>query len=1234
MIFQAQLEALLNNSSGTYYICTDKEGKLIYSNMIFLQIFGLSNENYKGKNFADMILPSDRENFFDVLNECNENPESTAYADLCLLRNDGSNFFIRWEFGAILNEAGIVEGYQSLGHDFTERKRTEIQKDTTEFQFNTLLNNIDEGFVLLDQNFNLVLFNNSAINKIKIFSGEEIQAGTPFLNYAIPKYLNGARKALHDALEGKETERVIRRRTENDELAFYFHYKPVTYGNSPGVIVTCRNITEKIKAEEKLQERERYFRTLIKDSPDGILLLGNDLTIKYASVAATNILEFSEEEIISKGLRTIVTSEFSGLMFSILREITKSPGNTIKDELIVKTGSGKRCWLEFTVKNMLDEKAVNAIVINFSNISSRKEAEHALQESEEKYKYLFYNNPQPMWIFDLETLDFLDVNSAAIQHYGYSRNEFFSMKISHIRPKEESEILAQRILEIKKYKGMPSQNKIWKHIKKSGEEIYVEIKSHSIEYEGKNAMLISVSDVTRLIHTEQELLKSNDRFFYALKASSEAIWERDIETNEYHINDVYSKIKGFSEDRVKDIKHIAHLIHPADIKKLGRKVNTALNNPSVNSYILEYRFLLEDGNYAYHKVNAWISRDDNGKPVKIMGSLADVTEQKSYEARLFESNERFKIAGRATSDAIWDADLKKHTIHWGEGFETLFGYKLNTNPVSGDVWLKNIYPEDKDRVLKKHFNALKNPAVEFWEDEYRFIKADGSIAFVSDRGIIQREEGKAIRVIGAMQDITQRKKIEDQLQYEKNLLKTLIDHLPDYIQFRDVNNKLIITNKSYLKFLKVHNEREALGSTPYQFYPEDLAEKYIRSYQKIIQSGKSEINVEEEVFTPSGERRWILATKMPLRDSQNNILGIVAIGRDITDAKAMEKVLQKTRNKYTILSEASSDAIWDFDMENNEVFWSRAIETVYGYNLKDNLNQNWWISKIHPQDRARVVKSIDNALAEKKDVWQVEYRFRTNNEEYKYVIDRGYVMYDEHNKPYRLIGSMIDITERKLLEEKLARQEIKRQRQITEATILGQEKERTEIGRELHDNINQILTTTKLYLDLAINEEEIRDEILPKCYKNISNTIEELRILSKALVPPSLGDIGITEALNEMKTDVERTGKLKIVINIKGAESPAIDSKLKLMVFRIVQEQINNVIKHAQATTATINLILNPNSLNLIIIDDGIGFDPTQKARGIGLNNISSRAELYNGVMEVNSAPGEGCTLKVKIPIN
>lgn len=1234
MIFKARPEALLDNSSGTYYICIDKEGRLVYSNRSFLRIFGLSEKDYQGIAFTGMVEPDDHNSFLQVLDECRQNPGSTAYCDLCLLRNDGSNFYIRWEFSALVNESGAVEGYQSLGHDFTERKRSEIKKDITEIQFNTLLNNIDEGFMLLDRNFNLVLFNSSAVKKLKLFSGKDIETGTSYIGYVYPQNISGVKKALEDALKGKETERMVRHPDGITDIVFYFHYKPVTYGDEPGIIVTCRNITERIKAEEQLTERERYYRTLIEDSADGIVLLGEDLSIKFASNAAIKIIEYSPRQVLNQRIIKFISKDFEEKAYSVLNQIREEPGKTIKDELIVITGRGEKRWVEFTAKNMLAEKSVRAIVINFSNITSRKIADAALAESEEKYRYLFYNNPQPMWIYDLETMYFLDVNSSATQHYGYSREEFLSMKTTDIRSEEEKAILLKRMEEIRELKGFAVHERIWKHIKKNGEEIYVEVKSHRIDFAGRNAMLVSLNDVTRLVKIEQELKKSNDRFYYALKASSEAIWERDILTNEYHLNDVYAKIKSFTRERLSDIMQIAKYIHPDDIKRIGRKVNAALANPHRNSYNLEYRFLLEDGTYAYHKVNAWISRDEEGYPVKIMGSLADITEQKNYETLLFESNERFRLAGQASSDAIWDADLKKQTIYWGEGFETLFGYKLNSNPESGDSWIQNIHPEDKERVLRKHYDALNDPTAKYWSDEYRFIKADGSVAAVSDRGIIIRENGKAVRVIGAMQDVTERRRIEEQVQYEKYILKILIDHLPDYIQFRDKENRLIIANKAFLDFLNVGAEEEVIGTTPYDFYPPELAEKYVKVYEKVIQTGITEINVEEELFTPKGEKRWILSTRMPLRDKDNNILGFLAIGRDITEARALEKVLQKTRNKYTILSEASRDAIWDLDLTTNELSWSKAIETVYGYKLSNHLNYNWWISKIHPQDRNRVVQVMDRAVENKDETWQVEYRFKTNNEDYRYVIDRGYVMYDEHNKPYRLIGSMIDITERKMLEEKFARQEIKRQRQITEATILGQEKERTEIGRELHDNINQILTTTKLYLDLAINEPEIRDEILPKCYNNISNTIEELRMLSKSLVPPSLGDMGIVEAINEMINDIERTGRLKIKFQSRGVESPAMDSQLKLMVFRIVQEQINNILKHAEAETATINLNFNTNALNLSIIDNGKGFDPTQKARGIGLNNIASRAELYNGVMEINSAPGKGCTLTVTIPIN
>ena len=131
------------------------------------------------------------------------------------------------------------------------------------------------------------------------------------------------------------------------------------------------------------------------------------------------------------------------------------------------------------------------------------------------------------------------------------------------------------------------------------------------------------------------------------------------------------------------------------------------------------------------------------------------------------------------------------------------------------------------------------------------------------------------------------------------------------------------------------------------------------------------------------------------------------------------------------------------------------------------------------------------------------------------------MLLNNENKPYRMIGAMMDITERKKLEAELAEQKLNKQREITEATIQAQEKERSELGKELHDNINQILSTTKLYIDMALTETDIREELLQKTYRNISSAIEEIRMLSKSLVPPSLGDIGLKEAITELNIGPE-----------------------------------------------------------------------------------------------------------------
>jgi two-component system sensor histidine kinase UhpB len=198
---------------------------------------------------------------------------------------------------------------------------------------------------------------------------------------------------------------------------------------------------------------------------------------------------------------------------------------------------------------------------------------------------------------------------------------------------------------------------------------------------------------------------------------------------------------------------------------------------------------------------------------------------------------------------------------------------------------------------------------------------------------------------------------------------------------------------------------------------------------------------------------------------------------------------------------------------------------------------------------------------------------------------------------------------------------------------MGQEKERAEMGRELHDNINQILTTTKMYLDMALTEKDIREELMIKSYENISSAIEEIRALSKSLVPPSLGDIGLKEAIQEMINNLTFSQKIDIKLRTSGLGKGNITKNVQLMVFRIVQEQMNNVLKHSKATETEIRIAVTNQLLVLTIADNGIGFDPKRRVKGIGLMNITSRAEVHNGTVEIISSPGNGCTLKISIPI-
>ena len=235
----------------------------------------------------------------------------------------------------------------------------------------------------------------------------------------------------------------------------------------------------------------------------------------------------------------------------------------------------------------------------------------------------------------------------------------------------------------------------------------------------------------------------------------------------------------------------------------------------------------------------------------------------------------------------------------------------------------------------------------------------------------------------------------------------------------------------------------------------------------------------------------------------------------------------------------------------------------------------------------------------------------------------------EYNGKPAILSIANNVTEKILLEKKLEEAYLKKQQEITEAVITAQEKERLEIGGELHDNVNQVLASSKLYLGLAKRDIGQYNPFLEETEILISLAISEIRFLSHSLIPPALDESELGEALNNLIATLAKTTTINIVADLKRFNEHGASDKLKLSIYRIVQEQFNNVLKHSKATTVHLSIAHEKGKILLHIKDNGIGFDQSTKTKGVGLLNIKSRASIFNGEVKVISSAGNGCELLV-----
>lgn len=225
-----------------------------------------------------------------------------------------------------------------------------------------------------------------------------------------------------------------------------------------------------------------------------------------------------------------------------------------------------------------------------------------------------------------------------------------------------------------------------------------------------------------------------------------------------------------------------------------------------------------------------------------------------------------------------------------------------------------------------------------------------------------------------------------------------------------------------------------------------------------------------------------------------------------------------------------------------------------------------------------------------------------------------------------------DITETIQLQEKLEEEKMLKQKELNEAIIKVQEKERYEISTELHDNVNQQLTVAMMYIASAQQQLGTESELLKQSQSFVLNAIEDIRKLSQILVTPLIKHFGLSKAIEGLLDDVHAVNSFQMDYRCETFYEEEISYEFKLNIFRIVQEQMNNIIKYSKANEVNIVLARNEENILLTIADDGVGFDINSPRKGIGLHNIASRTDVYNGILDIQSSPGNGCVMNIRFP--
>ncbi|HXF60019.1 MAG TPA: PAS domain S-box protein [Caldilineaceae bacterium] len=480
--------------------------------------------------------------------------------------------------------------------------------------------------------------------------------------------------------------------------------------------------------------------------------------------------------------------------------------------------------------------------------------------------------------------------------------------------------------------------------------------------------------------------------------------------------------------------------------------------------------------------------------------------------------------------------------------------------------------------------------------------------------------------------LAQRRQPQAAIDQEHELLRALVNDLPDYIYVKDVRSRFIFSNYAHRQVLGKRPLEEVIGKTDFDFFPRELAEQYYADEQALIASRQPLIAREEITVAADGRRQWVLTTKLPLIDPQGEIIGLYGISRDITELKETQLALEKRERQLSEAQRLTQIGSWEWDIQADVILWSRELYRIYGLDPGVGpLTYQDFLARLHPDDRPMVEQIIAQALRDARP-FRFEHRIVRPDSAVRYIQAQGRVVVDDQGQSVVMYGTGQDITERKQLEAEL----LEVRRQLNE----GREAERLHLARELHDMpIQELSAALMLLSDL---QNHLTDPRLQATAASIQAGVQRanrmLRSLCDELRPPALEHFGLCAAIHSYVDHFRAAHpELEVALALPPDEE-ALPPWVALALYRICQQALTNVAQHAQASRVEVRLASGAEGLTLEVVDNGRGFRLPERwvelarRRHYGLLGAAERAESIGGHFAVLSAPGQGTTVRVHLP--